>query len=422
MAASPATNIRSLPRRQFQRNHIQNLFTLQKAAQKINSILDLDLLIARIVDDIAGWFGCLEANIYLRGEGADEMVLAAVHGCTLHTKGHRLKVGVEGMVGHAAGTGRMHYAPDVEKDPYYVGCEQNTRSEVAIPLKVEDRVIGVFTASHPEIDGFPPEQLRLLQAFAIHISGAIQNAQLFRQERLANERMNREAEEARYIQEALFPRSSPYVPGFVITGRCIPAGAVGGDWYDYIPLSNGRWMLVLADVAGKGMAAALLMAAARGMIRSLAETSSGPGEVLTRLNRLLLEDFPSGRFVTMLCAVFDPATRTLTFANAGHHWPLLGDASGVRTLQGDGGLPIGFAQETFAETRVSLPAGSRVVFYSDGITESENESGEEYGSQRLGQLLSMPDLSVETILEDACAFTAPSGARDDRTVILIKAD
>src|SRR5439155_23960925 len=201
----------------------------------------------------------------------------------------RLKAG-HGMVRHVVQTGEMHYAPDVSLDPYYVACEPSTRSEVVIPLKAGGRVIGAFTTSHHELDAFPLAQLQLLQALTGQIAVAVQNAYLFRKERLAGDGMRREAQEARQIQQALFPKSSPFVPGFVIAGKSVPASAVGGDWYDYIPLSDGRWGLALADVCGKGMGAALLMSATRGILCSLAEGCIGPGEVLGRFTRSLLAD------------------------------------------------------------------------------------------------------------------------------------
>ena len=189
----------------------------------------------------------------------------------------------------------MRYAPDVRKDPYYIGCQESTLSEVAIPLVVDGKLVGVFSASHHELDAFPREQLRMLQGLCDHLAVAVHNARRFQHERHERERMTHEEREARVIQQALLPKSSPYIPGFAISGLSIPAGAVGGDWYDFISFDDGCWGLVLADVSGKGTAAALLMSATRGMLRSLAQTCSGPGEVLTRLNRLLVEDsLPAG--------------------------------------------------------------------------------------------------------------------------------
>jgi len=402
-------------------DQVHDLLKLQKAARCISSILDLDELIEEVVHGIAHSFGCVEAVIYLRHEYREEMVLAGVHGCTVSGKGQCLKIGSEGMVGYVAATGRMRYAPDVSKDPYYVACEAGTQSEVAIPLEVDGRVIGVFTASHHDLDAFPNQQLRLLQSLCSHIAVAVQNAQRFQDQRRETDRLNSEAQEARIIQEALLPKSSPYLPGFAVTGLSSPAGPVGGDWYDFIPLECECWGLVLADVAGKGTAAALLMSATRGMLRSLAEAHCRPAEVLNKLNKLMLQDFPAGRFVTMVYGVLDPSDRTLTFANAGHLHPLLIDSSGSRFLDSETGLPLGLSPGSFSEQTIHLDEGSRIVFYSDGITEAEHSADEEYGRERLAEHFANVEASAESILQEVRAFSAPAPLRDDATVILVKA-
>jgi sigma-B regulation protein RsbU (phosphoserine phosphatase) len=394
---------------------------LQKFAQRITSSLDLDEIIQRIADEVAASLGCVEINIYLHDAANSELVLSGMRGCSVHGVGHRMKIGTEGMVGYVAATRQMRYAPDVTRDPYYKACEPDTRSEVAIPLHVESDLIGVFTASHCELDAFSNAQLRLLQGLCSHIAVAVQNARRFHDEREQRAIMNREAEEARSIQQALLPRSSPFIPGFRVSGLSIPAGAIGGDWYDFIPLSDGRWGLVLADVSGKGTAAALLMSATRGMLRSLAQTASGPGEVLTRLNKLMVEDFPCGRFVTMVYAEFDPATRKLRLASAGHLPPLLVEPDGYRWIATEHGLPLGIAASKFSETEVTLGPQSRLVIYSDGITEAALESGEEYGSERLLAQVQSADVSLEGLLADVRKFVNGTGLRDDATAILIGA-
>jgi len=398
---------------------VEDLQRLQKAAQKITSILDLDQLIDNIVNDVAHSFGCVEAGIYLHDEEHGEMVLAGVHGCSVNHKGHCLKIGKEGMVGYVASTGQMRYAPDVRKDEYYVACEESTLSEVAIPLHVGERLVGVFTASHPDLDAFPRHQLRLLQALCDHVAVAVHNARRFKSERAERETMNQEAQEARIMQQALLPKCSPYIPGFVISGLTVPAGAVGGDWYDFIYFPDGRWGLVLADVSGKGTAAALLMSATRGMLRSLAEACCTPGEVLTKLNSLLVEDFPAGKFVTLVYAVLDPATRDVTFANAGHLHPLFIDSEGAQFLDTERGLPLGIGCGDYSESSVHLSEGSRLVFYSDGITEAVNGDEQEYGLARLAEHAVQPAASAVTIVDDVRAFANGSGVRDDATVVFV---
>jgi sigma-B regulation protein RsbU (phosphoserine phosphatase) len=397
---------------------LAELVRLQKFAQRITSTLDIEELVPRIVDEVAASLGCVEINLYLRDPEHSEFVLAGVRGCSVYGKGHRLQVG-SGMVGHVAATGKMHYAPDVTRDPYYVACEPDTRSEVAIPLQREGDLVGVFTASHCELDAFCPDQLRLLQGLCAHVAVAVHNAQRFGDEREQRKRMSREAEEARSIQQALLPRTSPLIPGFRVSGLSIPAGSVGGDWYDFIPLSDGRWGLVLADVSGKGTAAALLMSATRGMLRSLAQTGSGPAEVLTRLNNMMIEDFPCGRFVTMVYAELDPSSRVLRIASAGHLAPLLVEPSGHRWINHEHGLPLGISASKFSETEVTLGEHSRIAFYSDGITEAEVDSGEEYGPERLLAHMQSPGVTPEGLLADVRKFANGSGLRDDATVILV---
>src|SRR3979490_1816033 len=402
-------------------DQVEDLQRLQKAAQQISSILDLDQLIEQIVNDVAHSFGCVEASIYLHDESGAEMVMAGVHGCRVHSKGHRLKIGKEGMVGYVASTGQMRYAPDVRKDEYYTSCEQSTLSEVAIPLHVGERLIGVFTASHPELDAFPRQQLRILQALCEHVAVAVHNARRFQLERAEREVMTREAQEARIIQQALLPKCSPYIPGFVVSGLSVPARAVGGDWFDFIPFPDGKWGLVLADVSGKGTAAALLMSATRGMLRSLAETGSGPAEVLTRLNNMMIDDFPSGRFVTMVYAELDPLSRVLRIACAGHLAPLLVDPSGHRWINHEHGLPLGISASKFSETAVTLGEHSRIAFYSDGITEAELDSGEEYGAERLLAHMQSPDVTPEGLLADVRKFVNGIGQGGEAPVILVGA-
>src|SRR5271169_4375477 len=156
MATLPRTITGEYPAaHQLAFSQVEDLLKLQKAAQKISSILDLDQLIDKVVNDVAGSFGCVEADVYLYDEERGELVLACAHGCAgceVCGAGHSLKIGKQGMVGYVAGTGQMRYAPDVRKDPYYIGCDECTLSEVAIPLHVDGKLIGVFTASHPELD------------------------------------------------------------------------------------------------------------------------------------------------------------------------------------------------------------------------------------------------------------------------------
>jgi sigma-B regulation protein RsbU (phosphoserine phosphatase) len=162
------------------------------------------------------------------------------------------------------------------------------------------------------------------------------------------------------------------------------------------------------------------MSATRGMLRSLAQTGSGPADVLTRLNNMMVDDFPSGRFVTMVYAELEPSSRILRIANAGHLAPLLVEPSGHRWINHEHGLPLGISASKFSETQVTLGRHSRIAFYSDGITEAETASGEEYGAERLLAQMQSPDVTLEGLLADVRKFANGAGLRDDATVILVR--
>jgi len=402
---------------------IQELFLLQRVAQRITSNLDIEALLEDVVTDVARTFGCSRSAVLLKDDKTNELVIAAVQGWTMnyHMKGDRFKIGEYGMVGHVGATGKTYYAPDVTRDPYYQVSENLTLSEVDIPLMSHGRLIGVFNAQHNEYSAFPPSRIRLLEALADHIATAIENARMFQRERMEKERMRKELNEARQIQLGLFPGQSPGLPGFVVSGLCLPCQEVGGDWYDYIPLHDGRLAVVLADVSGKGMGAALLMSSTRTVLRLVAETGPPPGEVLSRVNSILLRDFPTTKFVTMVYGVLDPQNRSIVFASAGHPHPLFVDSSGARFLGTEAGLPLGIREGSFSERVVQMTSGSRLVFYSDGVTEALNSSLDQYGETRLCTHAADSSATAQSILEDVRSFTTGQSASDDVTVVMLRA-
>ncbi|HSE49530.1 MAG TPA: GAF domain-containing SpoIIE family protein phosphatase [Terriglobales bacterium] len=399
---------------------VRDLLRLQRTAQKISSILELDPLMDRIAHEIVETFGSIEASVWLKDPERDEMVVAGVRGCTRHTKGHRFKIGKQGMVGWVAANGRTRYAPDVTLDPHYIGCEEGTRSEIVVPLRAHGELIGVLCTGHPELDGFSKWQQQLLEQLAEQVAIAVANARQYQREQSARVAAAKEAAEARIVQEALLPKASPFAPGFSIQGRSLPAGAVGGDWYDFIPLSDGKWGIVLADVSGKGMGAALLMSATRAALRSMADTCFGPGGVLQKLNRQLMADIPAGRYVTMVFGIFDPATRKLTFANAGHPAPVFANGVEARALPTEKGLPLGMIEGFYSEVTVELTPGSRLLFYSDGISEAMSPADEEFGQERILKEINHPRNCADCFLEQIEAFAGGRPQHDDATVILIR--
>lgn len=411
-AASPQT----LERR------VRQLLLLQETAKKVNSILDLERLLDEIVGRVAEAFGCNRTAVLLKDEDTNELEMIALRGFSnVHLKGYRFKVGGEGMVGHVSATGKMRYAPDVQKDPYYVVSETTTLSEVDIPLISRGKLIGIFNAQSSLLDAFSREQIDLLCALADNIAIAIENARLFRQERLEKEKALREQAEARQIQRALLPERAPIITGYSIDGLCLQLSAVGGDWYDYLRLNDKSWGLALGDVCGKGMAAALLMSATRSLFRTAAEESQSPSEVLARLNRFLVKDFPHGRFVTLVYLMLNAEHGTVRFANAGHPYPLrTGISAGSTELRTEKGCPLGLMESEYSEIELVLRPKDCVLIYSDGVVEASNSKGEEYGISRLEQSLERPNASAHSILADVQQFARGGTLTDDATAIVLR--
>lgn len=402
---------------------LEEFLLLQRSSQRLNSILDLDLLLEEIVTDVGETFGYLRTGVLLKDDESDELIIAAVRGWTknYHVKGDRFKIGVYGMIGHVAAIKKTYYAPDVTVDPHYKISEESTRSEVDIPLMIKDKLIGVFSIQHHEKNAFDPERIELLETLASQIAIAIENARLFLRERQERERISTELNEARKIQFHLFPQSAPEIPDFNISGICLPCLEAGGDWFDYIQLKDEKIGIVLADVSGKGMGAALLMSSTRSILRLVANQSLSPGDVLKKVNDLLINDFPTSKFVTMIYAVLDPINKNIIIANAGHLLPIINQERNPVLVETNSGLPLGIAPFDYTDMKISLQKGDRLFFYSDGITEAMNKSNEEFGTERFLKVLKDNKANINSIIKEVQEFTGGNSQSDDITLLIIEA-
>jgi phosphoserine phosphatase RsbU/P len=401
---------------------VRELLLLQETAKKVNSILDLEQLLDEIVGGVAEAFGCNRTAVLLKDDITNQLEMIALRGFSnVHLKGYRFKVGGEGMVGHVSATAKMHYAPDVRSDPYYVVSEPTTLSEVDIPLISRGKLIGIFNAQSPSLDAFSSEQIELLCALADTIAIAIENARLFRQERREKEKALREQAEARQIQRALLPEADPIIEDYAVNGMCLQLSAVGGDWYDYLRIADNLWGIALGDVCGKGMAAALLMSATRSLFRTAAGGLRSPSEVLARLNKSLMKDLPTGRFVTLVYLVLDTERATVSIASAGHPQPLyLSRQTGVSELRTEKGLPLGLMDSEYSELELRLQSEDRVLMYTDGILEATNSKGEEFGNSRLERALQRRGASAQSILADVQQFAHGGILADDATAVVLR--
>jgi sigma-B regulation protein RsbU (phosphoserine phosphatase) len=239
------------------------------------------------------------------------------------------------------------------------------------------------------------------------------------------EALEREVEIAREVQRELLPRGYPLVRGLEIVGVCIPAIGVGGDYYDFLPLQDEHIGLVIADVSGKGIPAALLMAGLQASVRSLALPGVPPCEVNRRLNDMLHQSTSASRYATLFFGLYDPQDRSLHYSNAGHFPPIHISAQGAAYLS-QGGLPIGLMPGSlYGEGRRELGLGDLLALYTDGVVETPNADGEEFGNARLVEILTrhqttpLPDL-LDRVISAVNAWSGGGAPHDDVTLVLAR--
>ena len=239
------------------------------------------------------------------------------------------------------------------------------------------------------------------------------------------DRLERELTVAREVQRELLPRDVPRVPGLELAGVCQPAIAVGGDYYDYLQAGDGRLGLVIADVSGKGVPAALLMASLQASMRSRFPTAANPGQLNAGLNEALVRASSTARYATAFVATFDPETRELSYSNAGHLPALVVRQNETFSCE-VGGVPIGLFDGAFYETGTRMLApGDLLALFTDGVSEAPAPDGEEFGAGRLAELLmancARPlDEVIQTVLDALAAWTGPAEAHDDVTLVLAR--
>lgn len=236
----------------------------------------------------------------------------------------------------------------------------------------------------------------------------------------------REVEEACEVQRRLLPTDLPQPDGYRIHGSWQPAGGVGGDYFDAIELAGSRLAVLIADVSGKGLPAALLMANVQAAVRAVARATESPAEICRRLNGIILENTPTEKFVTFFFGILDTHTRRLRYANAGHLPPAVISADGSITRLVDGGSVLGvFADARFEESETVLRPGARAVLFTDGVTEAQNGEAEEFGDRRLMDLLAdyrdRSDIDVHRAALDAVRAFAGE-LQDDATILTLTVD
>jgi len=332
----------------------------------------------------------------------------------------------EGVVGLAVKTKSGIIVPDVRNNPRYANVRGRTRSEMVAPLLLRGQVLGVFNLESDRVDAYTEDDLRQLEAFAAEAAVAIDRAQLF-EERKVKLEIEEELRLARTVQEFFSPKKSLVSANYRIAGANFPSLEVSGDYYDFFPAMNRLVAFAIADVAGKGVPASLIMASFRATFRTVAPFTASARQMALRLNQILLDTVRPQDFVTTFIGILNPDTGELSYCNAGHNHPLVVSSNGDFRRLEVGGPVLGIlkdAEAEWQEGRMRLAGDEVLVCYTDGATEATNGT-EEYGEARFieavrANMALTPYKLCTALYADMRAFIGTTPQVDDTTYLAIK--
>ncbi len=413
-------------RRQSESSMRRATRSLLEVSRALNSSLELQTVLNRILDELKNLIPYYSASILLLNNHG-ELEVAAHGGEEVEFHEHVVFRADEARAAREV-IARGHpviIENTAEDDRWTPLPNSKTRSWIGLPLRIFDRSVGVLNINSEHLGGFSSRELELAEAFSDQASVALQNARLHEREVT---RIEQELTVAQNIQVSLLPSTSPEIPGLEIAFSSLPAQQVSGDYFQLIPLPDGKLGIFVGDVSGKGMPAALIMAVITTALRDEVTHQQKPGELLNRLNERLLDRLLQNQMNSaLIAAVYDPQTHQIAIANAGMVQPYWRQEDTPWDFVDVGGYPLGASKHTNYSSKVlEFTSGSLMVLFSDGIIEAQNVRGEFFGFERLEVLLeSMPtDISANDALQQVLTAVeqhlGAEDAQDDVTMMVIR--
>ena len=407
------------------RSQADTLLLLNEVSREMSSILDVEELLRRAAEQVKRVidYQILSIMLYDEEQKIFRHRLDVKHGQRVQGK---LRVAAsEGIVGAAATLREPVLVPDVNSDPRYLLVNPETRSELAVPMLHKGKIIGVLDLESAQLNAFNTEHVQTLSILAANLAVSLENARLYEQVARDEARLERDLQAAKRIQGALIRAVPTEDFGLDMAARYISAREVCGDLYEFLRYGPQQLGIALADVSGKGTAAALYGAVAIGIMRSLAPQKLQPAEMLREMNQVIGERRIEGRFMTACFATWQKGRHKFRVANAGQSQPLLYKDGRCGKIELTG-FPLGIFEETsYDDWSVTLDPGDIVIFHSDGIAETMNSEGQFFGTERLRKLvethhqITATELS-DLILREVDWFAQSAPLSDDRTLVVLK--
>jgi sigma-B regulation protein RsbU (phosphoserine phosphatase) len=407
---------------------------LAELAEKVRTIVDPGALVKTVGEKISETLVVPRLTVLLAENGAFRPVYSVGYGAAPEVAFSQQDATLQQM---ERGAARVYF-DDSNSWIYHSGINQVERdrlrsleAQLLLPLPSKEKLMG-FISLGPKRSEEPYSglDLRLLRSLASQTGLALENGQLaeaFARETAQREKLNREVEIAREVQERLFPQAAPAIDGYDLAGACRPALGVGGDYYDFLALPDGRTGIVIGDVAGKGIAAALLMASLHASVRGQAMLAGRAlSELIARVNTLIYEASTSSRYATLFYGELDPATGHFDYVNAGHNPPMVLRGGGEMDRLDRGGTVVGLLPRfAYQQGSTELRPGDVLVCFTDGISEAQNAAGEEWGEEALSEsarsAAAVPARElIERLMRDADRFAGGAPQHDDMTAVVLR--
>ncbi len=400
----------------------RTLKTLANISREFSSILDLNELLGKIASTMRHLINYDAFSILL----VDPDARALRH---LFSMRYDQRVNIDnvplgkGLTGAAAESREVVRVADTTQDPRYIASHPDIRSEVAVPLIVQDRVVGVMDLESDRIGYFTDDHVRTLVLLAPQVASSVENARLYQELTARERRMEEDLQAARELQQVLQPDATPEIEGLDSAVRLRPAREISGDIYDIFEQHDRQTVVAFGDVSGKGAAAALYGGLMSGLLRTLAPRRRRPAELMRALNNALIERKVEARYVTLCVLLWDPATRQIVMANAGALPPMICRGGEILKIRVEG-VPLGLLDaREYEEVPFQAAPGDAIVLYSDGITDHMDAAGHDYGRGRLAQVVRAHCRKpagelIAAIFDDLDKFSTT--AFDDQTVFVMK--
>ena len=402
----------------------RTLRVLAHLSQEFSSILDLDELLTKIAVTVRALINFDAFSIFLVDEEHRLLRCRFSQRYDKQTTISNIPFG-QGITGAAVESRQVIRVPDVTRDPRYIASHSDVLSEVAVPLILRDRVIGVMDCESVRLSYFTDDHVRALRLLAPQIATSVENARLYEEIASREQRMEQDLRAAYKLQSVLLPRTVTDVVGLQVAIKSRPAREISGDLYDFFEQSDEYSLIAFGDVSGKGAAAALYGALVSGLLRTLAPRRRTPAQLMKLLNEALLERRVDAQYATLSLLVWNSRTLTFTLASAGTLPPLVCRNSKVIEFRTEG-IPIGLLDDQEYEQIefVSQP-DDLMLLYSDGVEDQLSDTNEEYGRERVEKLLlthcqKTPQYLVNAIFEDLDQFRGLTPLTDDQTLIALR--